>query len=537
MISPSAAEEKWWQEAVIYQIYPRSFFDSNGDGEGDLPGITQKLQYVADLGVDAIWLSPFYTSPNKDGGYDVADPRDVDPRFGNLADAKLMIDKAHELGLKVLVDIVPNHFSSEHEWFKAALNAGPGSKERARFHFHDAKEDGTPPNNWISLFGGPAWTQVADGQFYLHLFDSSQPDLNWENPEVDQDFRETISFWVKMGADGFRIDVAHGLVKENLLNDHHDPKGLSDALRIDVDMETSKREALLASVPYFDRVGVHEIYRNWRKHFDSFNKPIMAVAEAWVHPPINGVAYVRADELHQIFNFDLLIAPFEAQTLFKLIDNTISMLKEVDAYPTWAISNHDSPRVASRIGTEEARALALFLFALPGSCYVYNGQELGLPDAELADSDRQDPSFFRTNGETKGRDGARVPMPWTGTTSPFGFSSGKPWLPLPATWSELTVENQSSNSDSSLSLYKRALSERAKLLAGAQDLTWDTNRIERGVLGFSRGGIQVYLNTGDKPVRLKATELILASGGVPECENGELELKSRRAVWFKLKDF
>ena len=368
MTSPTKTDSKWWQEAVIYQIYPRSFFDSNGDGEGDLPGITQKLQYVADLGVDAIWLSPFYTSPNKDGGYDVADPRDVDPRFGNLADAKLMINKAHDLGLKVLVDIVPNHFSSEHEWFKAALIAGPGSKERARFHFYDAKADGTPPNNWISLFGGPAWTQVADGQYYLHLFDSSQPDLNWENPEVDADFKETISFWVKMGADGFRIDVAHGLAKENILTDHHDPKGLSDALRIDVDMEISKRESLLASVPYFDRAGVHEIYRSWRKHFDSFEKPIMAVAEAWVHPPVNGVAYVRPDELHQIFNFDLLIAPFDAKILFRLVNNTFELLKNVDVYPTWAISNHDSPRVASRLGAEAARALALFLFGLPGSC-------------------------------------------------------------------------------------------------------------------------------------------------------------------------
>ena len=545
MTSPTTTDSKWWQEAVIYQIYPRSFFDSNGDGEGDLPGITQKLQYVADLGVDAIWLSPFYTSPNKDGGYDVADPRDVDPRFGNLADAKLMINKAHELGLKVLVDIVPNHFSSEHEWFKAALNAAPGSKERARFHFYDAKADGTPPNNWISLFGGPAWTQVADGQYYLHLpdgtpgqwylhiFDSSQPDLNWENPEVDADFKETISFWVKMGADGFRIDVAHGLVKENILTDHHDPKGLSEALRIDVNMEIEKREALLASVPFFDRAGVHDIYRSWRKHFDSFDKPIMAVAEAWVHPPVNGVAYVRPDELHQVFNFDLLIAPFEAKTLFRLINNTVEMLKNVDAYPTWAISNHDSPRVASRVGAEEARALALFLFALPGSCYVYNGQELGLPDAELADSDRQDPSFLRTNGETKGRDGARVPMPWSGEVAPFGFSAGKPWLPLPANWSELTVEKQSLNIESSLSLYRRALSQRTKLFSDADDFDWDISRIEDGILGFSRGGIQVYLNSGDKSVKLAASTMILSSSGSPNCENGELELKSGRAIWFR----
>lgn len=527
-----SSDSKWWQEAVIYQIYPRSFFDSNGDGEGDLLGITKKLEYVASLGVDAIWLSPFYTSPNKDGGYDVADPRDVDPRFGNLADAKLMINKAHELGLKVLVDIVPNHFSSEHEWFKAALISGRGSKERERFHFHDAKPDGTPPNNWISLFGGPAWTQVADGQYYLHLFDSSQPDLNWENPEVDEDFKKTITFWVTMGADGFRIDVAHGLAKENILTDHHDPKSLSDALRVDVNMELEKREKLLASVPFFDRAGVHDIYRKWRKHFDSFDKPVMAVAEAWVHPPVNGVRYVRPDELHQIFNFDLLIAPFDAKILFNLIDNTMKMLKEVGAYPTWAISNHDSPRAASRLGSDRARAIALFLFGLPGSTYVYNGQELGLPDAELADSDRQDPTFFRTNGETKGRDGARIPMPWSGSTTPFGFTSGKPWLPLPSDWKDLTVEIQSATKGSSLALYKAALKSRREIFIGASDFAWDATQIETGLLGYSRGGVQVFLNSGSKPIRLAAKEIILGSDDVT-LENGELELKVGRAIWFK----
>jgi len=290
-------------------------------------------------------------------------------------------------------------------------------------------------------------------------------------------------------------------------------------------------------VPFFDRAGVHAIYRGWRKHFDSFDKPMMAVAEAWVHPPINGVAYVRPDELHQIFNFDLLIAPFDAKTLFRLINNTFEMLKDVGAYPTWAISNHDSPRVASRLGTEEARALALFLFGLPGSCYVYNGQELGLPDAELADSDRQDPSFLRTKGETKGRDGARVPMPWSGQETPFGFSSGKPWLPLPSTWQDLTVESQVNEKESSLSLYRSALSERAKLLVGTNDFTWDLSGIDAGVLGFARNGVQVYLNCGEKSVALSAGEVILSSSGAPTCENGELELKKGRAVWFRLKEF
>ena len=536
MTSHAAADSKWWQEAVIYQIYPRSFFDSNGDGEGDLPGITQKLQYVADLGVDAIWLSPFFTSPNKDGGYDVADPRDVDPRFGNLADAKLMINKAHELGLKVLVDIVPNHFSSEHEWFKAALNAAPGSKERARFHFYDAKADGTPPNNWISLFGGPAWTQVADGQYYLHLFDSSQPDLNWENPEVDADFKETISFWVKMGADGFRIDVAHGLVKENILTDHHDPKGLSEALRIDVDMEIEKREALLASVPFFDRAGVHEIYRSWRKHFDSFDKPIMAVAEAWVHPPVNGVAYVRPDELHQVFNFDLLIAPFEAKTLFRLINNTIEMLKNVDAYPTWAISNHDSPRVASRVGEQQSRALALFVFGLPGSTYVFAGQELGLPDGVIPDESRQDPIYVRTQGAQKGRDGARVPLPWNGENAPFGFTTGAPWLPLQDSWKDLTIEKQTSDPKSSLNLYRNALNLRAEHLVNNGEIEWLESPVHGSknpsLLAYRRGNVSVLMNLGESLVEVEITgKVLIVSAGTPDGRDGKITIPPVSTLW------
>ena len=260
----------WWKEATIYQIYPRSFFDSNGDGEGDLQGITSKLQYVQELGVDAIWLSPFYTSPNKDGGYDVADPRDVDPRFGNLDDAKKLIEVAHSLGLKVLVDVVPNHFSEQHVWFQQALKAGRGSAERARFHFYDANEDGTPPNNWISLFGGPSWTQVEDGQFYLHLFDSSQPDLNWENPEVASDYEVTLRFWLDLGVDGFRIDVAHAMKKD-----------LSEPLKSQPRFASHKElDAAKGTNVLFDRNEVHEVYKEWRKLFNQYDPPRVAVAEA-----------------------------------------------------------------------------------------------------------------------------------------------------------------------------------------------------------------------------------------------------------------
>ncbi|MEI7540014.1 MAG: alpha-amylase family glycosyl hydrolase [Actinomycetes bacterium] len=528
----------WWKEATIYQIYPRSFFDSNGDGEGDLPGITANLEYVQQLGVDAIWLSPFYTSPNKDGGYDVADPRDVDPRFGNLGDAKKLIDCAHELGLRVLADIVPNHFSDQHIWFQAALKAGRGSAERARFHFYDPNPDGTPPNNWISLFGGPSWTQVEDGQYYLHLFDSSQPDLNWENPDVNEDFEKTLRFWIDLGVDGFRIDVAHGLVKEDVLKNHPDPQGLSNALRLDVDMDPEKRNSLLQSVPYFDRQGVHEIYRKWRLLFDSYgDREIMAVAEAWVHPPVNATRYVRPDELHQVFNFDLLTAEFDASVLYDVIDRSIKLNATVNALPTWALSNHDSPRVSSRIGSDQARALALFVFGLPGSTYIFAGQELGLPDGELADSDRQDPSFFRTNGEIKGRDGARVPLPWSGERAPFGFTSGKPWLPISQSWAQMTVESESKDPKSSLHLYRTALALRQTHLTGQGDISWRES-LHHGsksdsLLSYQRGPITVVMNLSNESQECDVVgRPIVVSSGTVDAHSGKKVIPARSCAWF-----
>ncbi|MFM8921496.1 MAG: alpha-amylase family glycosyl hydrolase [Candidatus Nanopelagicaceae bacterium] len=499
---------KWWNEAVVYQIYPRSFQDSNGDGEGDLKGITSRLGYIKDLGVDAIWLSPFYTSPNKDGGYDVADPRDVDPRFGTLDDAKELFDAAHNLGLRVIVDIVPNHFSSAHKWFQEALLAKPGSPERARFHFYEGKDQFTPPNNWISLFGGPAWTQVSDGQWYLHLFDSSQPDLNWDNPEVNADFENTLKFWLDLGVDGFRIDVAHGLAKDDIHKDHYDPQGLSDALRLDVLMEPEKRNSYLADIPFFDRDGVHEIYRKWRKLFDSYSpREVMAVAEIWVHPPQRATRYVRADELHQFFNFDVMNAPFDGEYLYDSISKMLNLVNAENAWPTWCLSNHDCERVASRIGADAARAMALFILGLPGSTYIYNGQELGLPNGQMADSDRQDPIFFRTNGAQKGRDGARVPIPWSGELAPFNFSTGKPWLPIQQSWQEFTVERELADPGSSLNLYRTALKLRKKEFVSAGKLTWSN---KDGILSYRRGRIEVVLNTTDQPIAI-TQELLLSS--------------------------
>ena len=518
---------KWWNEAVIYQIYPRSFKDSNGDGEGDLKGITSKLQYIKDLGVDAIWLSPFYTSPNKDGGYDVADPRDVDPRFGTLDDAKELFDKAHEIGLRVVVDIVPNHFSAEHKWFKEALHSEPGSIARNRFHFYDGKDENTPPNNWISLFGGPSWAQTADGQWYLHLFDSSQPDLNWENLEVREDFEKTIKFWLDLGADGFRIDVAHGLAKDDIHVDHYDPQGLSDALRLDVLMEPEKRNSYLANIPFFDRDGVHEIYRNWRKLFDSYGaRDIMAVAEIWVHPPKRATRYVRHDELHQFFNFDVMNAPFDSQYLYNSISNMMKLVAEEDAWPTWCLSNHDCERVASRIGEIEARAMALFILGLPGSTYIYNGQELGLPNGQMSDADRQDPIYFRTKGAQKGRDGARVPLPWNNHEANFGFTTGKPWLPMQEIWRQYSVESEEQDPHSSLNLYRKALQLRKELLLSNREITWTHTDSASGVLSYRRGEFEVVLNTTNQPIELKRG-VILSSQPMTNA------LPAKSAAWLR----
>jgi alpha-glucosidase len=524
----------WWRDAVFYQIYPRSFFDGNGDGEGDLCGITSHLGYVHDLGVDAIWLSPFYSSPNKDGGYDVSDPRSVDPRHGTLDDAAALFARAHELNLKVIIDIIPNHFSSEHEWFKAALKSPRGSRERSRFHFYDTADVTSPPNNWISLFGGSAWTQIEDGQWYLHLFDSSQPDLNWTNPDVREDFEKTLRFWLDLGVDGFRIDVAHGLIKEEILKNHPDPQGLSDALRLDVAMDPAKRSILLSTVPFFDRDGVHEIYRQWRILFDSYDRDVMAVAEAWVHPPERATRYVRKDELHQVFNFDLLVAPFNDGALFDCIDRTLKLNRSVGASPTWALSNHDTPRLVSRIGNKAARAMALFTFALPGSCYIYQGQELGLPDAELADADRQDPAFFRTHGAQKGRDGARVPLPWNGSQTPFGFTTGTAWLPIPPTWVELSIAAQSSVASSSLEMYRTALTLRRKFTLDQSDFRWTRTPDGSGVISYRRGDIDIYLNTSDSSCPLSiGGDLLISSDGEIECVSGGIVLPAQACIWIQ----
>ncbi|GIF50153.1 alpha-glucosidase [Asanoa ferruginea] len=491
------ADAGWWRDAVIYQVYVRSFADSNGDGIGDLAGLRDRLPYLRDLGVDAIWLTPFYRSPMIDGGYDVTDYRTVDPMFGDLDDFDAMMTDAHALGLRVIVDVVPNHTSSAHVWFQAALAAPPGSPERERYMFRDGRgPDGAePPNDWESIFGGDAWTRVPDGQWYLHIFDPEQPDLNWDLPEVRAEFEDILRFWLDRGVDGFRVDVAHGNVKA---------PGLPDVGYSSKTGRNQRQSRLLegTALPYFDQDGVHEIYRSWRQILDSYPGGRMAVAEAWASTPERLARYVGPDELHQVFNFDFLHATWTVDSFRKVIDTALAEATLVGAPTTWVLSNHDKRRHVTRYGGGEAglrrgRAAALMMLALPGVAYLYQGEELGLEEVlDIPDELRQDPAFRRT-GES--RDGCRVPLPWSGAAAPYGFGTGGGWLPAPATWAGCTVAAQDGVAGSTLELYRAALRlRRSEATLGGGELTW--LQAEPGVLAFRRGELSCVVNLGSEPV-------------------------------------
>ncbi|KQV76013.1 alpha-amylase [Aeromicrobium sp. Root344] len=528
--------EQWWRDAVIYQIYPRSWADSDGDGIGDLPGITARLPHLADLGVDAVWLSPFYTSPQHDAGYDVADYRDVDPLFGDLAAFDALVARAHELGLRVIVDIVPNHSSSEHPWFQAALAAEPGSTERARYIFREGRDGGDqPPNNWQSLFGGPAWTRVTEpdgslGQWYLHLFDTSQPDFDWTNPEVCTELEDVLRFWLDRGVDGFRIDVAHGLVKAD---------GLPDS-------EHDQWSEPTALAPMWDQPGVHEIYRSWRRITDSSavegqDADRILCAEAWVLPAEALAKYVREDELHQSFNFEYLMTPWLADDQRRTITHSLAQAEAVGAPQTWVLSNHDVVRHASRLGYPQqpglhrvggigaddpqpdaglglrrARAATAVMLALPGSAYLFQGEELGLPEAtRLPDEARQDPTFARTEGASKGRDGCRVPVPWEADAPSYGFGpADRAWLPQPSEYEALAADQQRGVPGSTLELYRTLLALRQALRLGRGRLTW-LDGFPDTVLAFTvastAGQVTVLANLGGAPMALPDGATVLAS--------------------------
>ncbi|WP_432903118.1 glycoside hydrolase family 13 protein [Micromonospora matsumotoense] len=536
--TPLTSDDDWWRSAVVYQVYVRSFADSDGDGVGDLQGIRQRLPYLRDLGVDALWLTPFYTSPQIDAGYDVSDYRDVDPLFGDLADFDAMITDAHALGLRIIVDLVPNHTSSAHPWFTAALAAGPGSPERARYLFADGQgaHGELPPNDWESIFGGPAWTRLPDGQWYLHLFDPAQPDLNWRHPQVRAEFEDVLRFWLDRGVDGFRIDVAHGMIKAEGLPD----VGFSS-------MTTGRRQSELLGkgrLPYFDQDEVHEIYRAWRPILDSYPGGRMAVAEAWAETPQRLARYIGPDELHQAFSFDFLDATWSADSFRKVIDTALAESTIVGAPTTWVLSNHDRQRHVTRygdgeIGLRRARAAALLMLALPGSAYLYQGEELGLPEVlDLPDALRQDPAFLRT-GES--RDGCRVPIPWSGELAPYGFGpegSALSWLPAPTTWRALSVAAQTGTPGSTLELYRAALRARHEhpaLAATAGPVVWlETGP---GVLAFHRCADDAVLtcvvNLSGAPVRIDGYgRPVVASADLTAQDTGHV-LPVDAAAWFE----
>jgi alpha-glucosidase len=543
----AVSESPWWKDAVVYQVYPRSFADSDGDGVGDLEGLRGRLDYLADLGVDAIWLTPFYPSPLHDGGYDVADYRDVDPRLGTLAGFDALLADAGARGIRVIVDIVPNHCSWDHPLFRAALAAGPGGKERELFIFRPGRgPDGSqPPNNWPSAFGGPAWDRARevpgqpggagpDDDWYLHLFDVSQPDFNWHHPAVVAMFEDILRFWLDRGVAGFRVDVAHGLFKDARLADTPSP------------------ERSHTPSGYYHQPELHALYRTWRKILDSYPPATFpgartAVGEVWYDKPETLRPYLAADELPQVFNFNFILSPWDATLVRAAIDATYAMCDGSQA--PWVLGNHDVIRPVTRLGSPEAaRAAALLQLALPGSAYVYQGEELGLPEVlDIPDSARQDPAFFRTGGKRLGRDGCRIPLPWSSSGPSFGFSrtsSGRPapaWLPQPTGWGTFSVEAEQDDPASFLSLYKAALGLRRShpALGGTGPLRWlDAGAVgaggtsPAGRLHFRREpGFELFANLGPDPVPAPPHREVLLSSSPLDDADGTASVPPTTTVW------
>ncbi len=542
--SAAADHRPWWRDAVVYQVYLRSFADSDADGVGDLEGLRRHLDHVVELGAEGVWINPCYPSPQADHGYDVADYFDIEPAYGDLATFDRLLADAHGRGLRVLMDIVPNHCSTEHRWFQAALAAGPGSPERARFLFRDGHgPDGSrPPNGWRSVFGGRAWTRVVEpdgrpGQWYLHLFDPMQPDFDWRNPEVGDMFEEVLRFWFDRGVDGFRIDVAHGLVKAAELPEWDFPPHAEG----DPDHPS----------PMWDQPEVHDVYRRWRAVAQSYEgRDITFVGEIWVRDPGSLALYLRADELPQAFHFDFLIQPWRAPDLRASVQRGLDHVGSTGATVTWTLANHDVHRAVTRYGRDQsqvsvdpndpvggtrargpvdlaqgtriARAAVLVTLALPGSVYLYQGEELGLPEVlDMPDEARQDPIFARSHHTEYGRDGCRVPLPWQRDAPSFGFSDAgpggvhaPPWLPQPTWFADYAVDAERDDADSTYNLHRRALGLRHSLWSGPDDpLQWLPTHGRDDVLAFVRGSSACVAVCGRTPYELPSEwgEVVLAS--------------------------
>ncbi len=531
-------DKNWWRQAVVYQIYPRSFKDSNGDGLGDIKGITSKIDYLSSLSLDAVWLSPFYPSALVDGGYDVDDYRDVDPKLGSLADFDEMLAKLHEAGIRIFVDVVPNHSSNLHVWFKEALAAEPGSAARNRYIFRDGKGAGgeLPPTDWPSHFAPSAWTHESKmggkhNQWYCHLFAPEQPDFNWDNREIEEDFLKTLKFWADRGVDGFRIDVAHAMKKD-----------LSEPLKSQPRYASHKELDLANGTNVlFDRNEVHEVYKEWRKLFEQYDPPRVAVAEANVSAE-GAVKYASTAELGQCFNFELLDANFSANEFKVIIDRALINAKKAGSSTTWCLNNHDQMRPATKfgllptvdrvkwrnsngtsspldekLGIQSAVAASMLIMALPGCTYIYQGEELGLHEVmDIPESEIQDPQYLRNHKIDKGRDGCRVPLPWTKTGSSFGFGAGGSHLPQPKHFGDYSIEVEGADPNSPLSIFRKALALRKTLIA-SEDMTWHETG-DAQVLHFSRpNGWNCITNFGRNHYNFDGIgEVIHASGPLAE---------------------
>ncbi|WP_149202818.1 glycoside hydrolase family 13 protein [Actinotalea subterranea] len=568
--TPATGAAEWWRTAVIYQVYPRSFADASGDGIGDLAGITSRLPHLARLGVDAVWLSPFYRSPQHDAGYDVADYRDVDPLFGTLDDFDTMLAAAHRYRIRVIVDLVPNHTSNEHAWFRAALTAAPGSPERARYVFRDGRgpDGAAPPNNWTSVFGGTAWTRVTEpdgtpGQWYLHLFDTTQPDLDWTNPEVRAEFESVLRFWLDRGVDGFRVDVAHGMVKEPGLPDWAGSSSMIEGAHEGTTGSEDGSTGAGNQGPMWDQDGVHDIYRSWHAVLAEYDGDRALVAEAWVEPLSRLARYVRPDEMQQAFNFSFLTALWSAPVLREVVTASLEANDAVGAPTTWVLSNHDVVRHTSRLGLEvpgskpngigagdpqpdealglrRARAATLMMLALPGSAYLYQGEELGLPEhTSLDDDERQDPTWWRSEHTERGRDGCRVPLPWAADEPAFGFSpTGAAWLTQPESYRRYALDAQRGTAGSTYEVYRSALRLRREFRLGSGSLAW-VDGLPAGahctVLAFVNRELLVITNFGPDALRLPADlTLVHASDDLPVADDDAVLVPPDTTVWARL---
>ena len=513
--------QPWWRSAVFYQVYVRSFADSDGDGIGDLAGITARLEHIRDLGVDAIWLTPFYPSPQKDHGYDVSDYFDVEPQYGTLDDFDRLIARAHDLRLKVLVDIVPNHTSDRHPWFQAATSA-PDNPLRSRYHFADPKPDGSPPNNWTSSFSGPAWSPEPSGkQWYLHLFAPEQPDLNWHDPAVPAEFERILKFWLDRGADGFRIDVAAALFKRPDLADRpYVIDRVTGEMRFD------------SSFSIIEQPQLHDVYRRWRQIANGYEPPRVLVGE--IFEPRRHSKYIVPDQLHMAFA--LIHQRWDAALWRRSIDNSRRALHGPGVEPTWTLGNHDVIRPVTRLGggttgRARARAALLLLLGLPGQVFVYQGEELGLEEADVPPASRQDPIFIRSQGALIGRDGCRVPLPWRRGEPNAGFSQKAPWLPMPEGWDRFAVDAQAADGGSTLSHFRRSIAAR-KSLAGRLPDHFEWLPSPPGVLAYRRGSLAVACNFSHRVARLEGGGVVeVASDPLVELRHGVLTLPANSAAW------